>query len=338
MADDVQVAATHPTSRWLPLTSIAIDRERGLMTAGEQFGALWLWSEASVAEAPAIADVTAAITSVAFLSDGRVAAVHQNEAIAIWTIGRPTPDKVIKLDNLSFSRVAALTGDIRAAIPLSDKTMLVLSGDDLRETRVPADSMPLDQWGLTAAPAANSAFISYSDGTIRRRDLGAGGEGTIVFDASQPICGVGPTTDNNGSRSLDVSADGKWLAATRSDSAVVVHNLADPAKPLCLTLPAPESKTVAFSPDSTKLAILSATDRLFVFDLARPDTAIIYDAPGVPDNSPLAIAAGSARTTSWLDWRDDRTRAIATTAGAIEFVVLDPSSWRARVDTLAFTP
>ncbi len=46
---------------------------------------------------------------------------------------------------------------------------------------------------------------------------------------------------------------------------------------------APESKTVAFSPDSSKLAILSATDRLFVFDLTRPETAIIYDAPAVPD-------------------------------------------------------
>jgi len=138
----------------------------------------------------------------------------------------------------------------------------------------------------------------------------------VVFDASQPICGVGPTTDNNGSRSLDVSADGKWLVATRSDAALVVHNLADPAEPICLTLPAPESKTVAFSPDSSKLAILSATDRLYVFDLA----------------------AGSARTTSWLAWRDDSTLAVATTAGAVETIVLEPDSWRARVDTLAFTP
>jgi hypothetical protein len=215
---------------------------------------------------------------------------------------------------------------------------MVLSGDDLREAIIPADTMPLDQWGITAAPAANSAFVSYSDGTIRHRDLGAGGEGAVVFDASQPICGVGPTTDNNGSRSLDVSADGKWLVATRSDSAVVVHNLADPAKPICLTLPAPESKTVAFSSDSSKLAILSATDRLFVFDLTRPEAAIIYDAPAVPDTSPLAIAAGSARTTSWLDWKDDDTVAIATTAGAVETINLDPASWRARVDSLNFTP
>lgn len=126
--------------------------------------------------------------------------------------------------------------------------------------------------------------------------------------------------------------------ATRSDAAVVVHNLSDPTKPLCLALPAPESKTVAFSPDSSKLAILSATDRLYVFDLAEPETALIFGAPAVADNSPLAVAAGSARTTSWLAWRDDRTLAIATTAGAVQSIVLDPASWRARVDTLTFTP
>jgi hypothetical protein len=117
---------------------------------------------------------------------------------------------------------------------------------------------------------------------------------------------------------------------------VVVHNLSDPAKPVCLALPAPESKTVAFSPDSSKLAILSATDRLYVYDLAQPDTAVIFGAPAVPDNSPLAIAAGAARTSSWLAWQDDRTLAISTTAGAVESIVLDPASWRARVDSLHF--
>ena len=102
--------------------------------------------------------------------------------------------------------------------------------------------------------------------------------------------------------------------------------------------PAPESKTVAFSPDSSRLAILSATDRLYVYELARPDGALIFGAPAVPDNSPLAIAAGAARTTSWLAWRDDRTIALSTTAGVVESVVLDPLSWRSRVDTLMFTP
>jgi WD40 repeat protein len=338
IADDLRVASVLPSKNWLSLTSLAVDRPRGLIAAGDERGTLWLWSELGVAEVPSIPDVTAAITSLAFLSDGRLAAVHQNEAVSVWTLGNREPDKLLRLDNLSFSRIAALGGDIRAAVPLSDKTVLVLSGDDLRESRVASDTMPLDQWGLVAAPEANAAFISYSDGTIRRRDLGAGGEGAVVFDASQPICGVGPTTDNNGSRSLDVSADGKWLVATRSDAALVVHNLADPAEPICLALPAPESKTVAFSPDSSKLAILSATDRLYVFDLAAPETALIFGAPAVPDNSPLAVAAGSARTTSWLAWRDDSTLAVATTAGAVETIVLEPDSWRARVDTLAFTP
>src|SRR3569833_2978105 len=228
------------------------------------------------------------------LSDGRIAAVYENAAIAVWSLDKQVPDKLVTLDNLSFSSVAALSGDIRAAVPLSDKTVLVRSGPDLRDARVPADSVPLDQWGLTAAPAANTAFVSFSDGTIRRRDLGAGGEGTTVFDSRTSVCGAAPTTDNNGAKSLDVSADGNWLVTTRSDDHVIVHILADPTKPLCLALPAPDSKTAAFSPDSKHLAILSATDRLYLFDLAHPETATILGAPAVPANSPARVAAGTA--------------------------------------------
>jgi WD40 repeat protein len=318
---------------------LAIDHAKSLIAAGDETGVLWVWSSADPRpQKYALPGESHKITSVAFLSDGRLAAVYEHDAVAVWVLGKPAPDKLVHLDNLSFSRVAALTGDIRAAVPLSDKTTLVLSGPDLRDARVPADTVKLDQWGVTAAPAADTAFVSYSDGTIRRRDLGAGTEGATVFDAKTAICGAAPTTDNNGAKSLDVSADGKWLVATRTDAQVVVHNLADPAKPLCLALPAPDSKTVAFSPDSKQLAILSATDRLYVFDLAHPETATILGAPAVPDNSSEAVAAGHARTTSWLVWRDDHTLLVATTAGTVESVNLDPVAWRARVDTLGFTP
>jgi hypothetical protein len=37
-------------------------------------------------------------------------------------------------------------------------------------------------------------------------------------------------------------------------------------------------------------------------------------------------------------WRDDKTLAISTTAGAIETINLDPVAWRARLDSLNFTP
>jgi WD40 repeat protein len=237
-----------------------------------------------------------------------------------------------------FSRIAALNGDIRAAVPLTDGRILTFSGDEMRQSEIAREEGTLTPWGIVAAPEPNTAFISYSDGSIRKRDLGAGIASTLVFDASQPLCGAEPTTDNNGAKSLDVSADGKWLVATRSDAKVIVHNLADPTKPICFDLPARDSKTVAFSPDSKVLAILSATDRLYVFDLARPDDAIIYGAAAVPDNSPLAVAAGPARTTSWLAWRDDDTLAISTTAGVVETIVLDPAAWRARVDSLNPTP
>jgi WD40 repeat protein len=337
VADDPQITAHRTTEAWTALTSLAIDRAGNRVAAGDETGALWVWTGTAPPGKLTIPDLRRKVTSLAWLSDGRLAAVYENRAVAVWSPEKPAPDKLVTLDNLSFSRVAALSGDIRAAVPLSDKTILVLSGPDLRETRLPADDFGLDQWGLVAAPAANAAFVSYSDGSIRRRDLGAGGAGTTVFDARTSLCGAPPTTDNNGAKSLDVSADGKWLVATRSDDRVIVHNLADPAQPLCLALAAPDSKTVAFSPAGTQLAILSATDRLYVFDLAHPETAIILGAPAVPDNSPEAIAAATSRTTSWLDWQDEHTLLIATTAGTVESVNLDPAAWRARVDTLNFT-
>jgi len=335
---DPQITAPRTTEAWTALTALAVERAGGRVAAGDETGALWLWTgDGPTPGKLVVPDLQRKVTSVAWLGDGRLAAVYENRAVAVWTPGKPAPDKLLTLDNLSFSRVAALSGDIRAAVPLSDKTILVLSGPDLRDARIPADDIGLDQWGLTAAPAANAAFVSYSDGSIRRRDLGAGGAGTTIFDAKTSLCGAPPTTDNNGAKSLDVSADGKWLVATRSDDRVIVHNLADPAQPLCLALAAPDSKTVALSPAGTQLAILSATDRLYVFDLAHPDTATILGAPAVPDNSPEAIAAGTARTTSWLAWQDEHTLLVATTAGTVNAVNLDPAAWRARVDTLSVT-
>lgn len=335
-SDDRQVNYGFRNRNWSALTSLAVDRDRGLIAAGDELGAIHVWDADGVATD--YSALNGRVTSLAFLSDGRLAAVYENSGIGFFTLGKAEADKVAEIDNASFSRIAALDGDIRAAVPLTDGRVIVFSGDDLRQAEIAADDAALTPWGIATAPGANAAFVSHSDGTIRRRNLGAGTAGTIVFDASQAVCGAGSTTDNNGAKSLDVSGDGKWLVATRSDSAVVVHNLTDPAKPMCMTLPAPESKTVAFSPDATKLAVLSATDRLYVFDLAQPDAALIYGAPAVPENSPLAVASGPARTSSWLAWRDDRTIAIATTAGAVENIVLDAAAWRARVDTLSITP
>jgi len=331
---DRRLASIEDGSEGLDLVSIAVDAASGRMAAGDGDGRLWLWAADGGVTSYRAGEAAAHVTSVAFLGDGRIAAVTQNETLSVWTAGRTTPDAEVTPGNVGFSRVAALAGDIRAAVPLSDRTVLVLSGDDLRQTRIAPDSTPFDHWGLVAAPAPNSAFVSYSDGTLRRRDFGAGGEGDTVFDAATSACAAAPTTDNNGSRSLDVSADGKWLVATRTDSAVIVHNLADPASPLCLALPAPDSKTVAFSPDSTRLAILSATDRLYVFDLAQPDTALVFGVPAVPENAPLALAAGDARTTSWLAWRDATTLAIATRGYGVERVALDPAGWRTRMDSI----
>ncbi|MEQ1899478.1 MAG: TIR domain-containing protein [Devosia sp.] len=333
MNENRGVTFAWPTDGDVALKTVAIDRARDLIAVGGSFGHVQVFDNEGLPVPYLGFDDEAA--SLAFLTDGRLAAAYQDRGVAFFTLGKAEPDALEDIFASSFSRIAALSGEVRAAVPLTDGNIVTFSGDGLIRSVLDPDSMKLTPWGIVAAPSPNEAFISYSDGTIRRRNLATGAEGVTVYDASQSLCGTEPTTDNNGAKSLDVSDDGKWLVATRTDARVIVHNLADPAKPICIALLAPDSKTVAFSPDSSKLAILSATDRLYVFDLAQPDSAIILGAPAVPDNSPLAVAAGPARTTSWLDWVDDQTLAIATTAGSVEMLRLDPASWRARVDSLA---
>ncbi|MEO6015393.1 MAG: hypothetical protein ABIQ30_17630, partial [Devosia sp.] len=342
LAPDASAHMALRSDETIALLSLAVDPASGRIAVGDELGRIGVWTGDKFSHRLARPDIfpglpPPGVTSLAFLGDGRLAAVYQGRGVAIWTLGQSAPDKVVPLENLSFSRIAALTGDIRAAVPLSDKTILVFSGDELRESRIAADAMPLDQWGLVAAAEANSAYVSYSDGSIRRRDLGAGGEGTVIFDAARPSCGVGPSKDNNGAKSLAFSADGKWLVATRTDSMVIVHNLADPKNPLCLALPTADSKTVAFSADSKRLAVLSATDRLYVFDLAHPDRAEIYGAPALATAS-AGTAPGAKRLTSWMAWLDSDRIAVSTAEGTVEIIRLDPAGWRARVDSLFLTP
>jgi WD40 repeat protein len=327
------------------LTSLAVDPARRLVAAGDQSGRIWTWTDgdavAAVHEAPPqIGSNGARVTSIAFLADGRFAAVYENKGLGVWRVGGTAPDRLAVIDNATFSRVAALAGDVRLAVPLTDGSVFVLSGDGLREATLAPDTGALTPWGVAASHEPNTAYISHSDGSIRKRDLGAGAAGTVLFDAANPVCDAEPTTDNNGAKSLDVSPDGKWLAATRSDTVLIVHNLAEPQHPLCLTLLGPDSKTVAFSPDSSQLAVLSATDQLYVFDLAKGGEARFLGAQMIADlQSYFERPIGeNLRRTSWLDWLDADTLMLAAVDGTALRLSLDPAGWRARVDTLFFSP
>src|SRR5690606_5345633 len=123
----------------------------------------------------------ARITSLAFLPGDRLAAVYENRGVGVWNLASGAPEGDIAIDNAVFSRLAALRGDIRAALPLTDGRIVTFSGDGFRRAEIAPDSMTLTPWGIAAAPADNEAFISYSDGSIRRRNLGTGAEGVAVF-------------------------------------------------------------------------------------------------------------------------------------------------------------
>lgn len=317
------------------LASTAFDARTGMLAAGDVQGTIWLWAEDGTrASLPAPLDDAASVTSLAWLADGRLAAVYRNQAAALWTMGKAKPDSLVTIDNASFSRIAALSGADAAGMPLSDKTILVFGKDDMTRF-LPAGSVPLDHWGIAAGPRPDTALVSYSDGSIGLRDLADPGKDTLwVTRAQSQACGPSPALDN-GALSVAVSPDGKWLAATSTASVVAVYPVDDPDKPLCLRLTALDTKTVAFSPDATKIAILGSNDQLFVFDLSRPDDALVLGAPAVPEHSVAGREAGKVRAANWLAWIDNQTLAIPTIAGTVDLVSIDPADWRGRVDGLA---
>ena len=94
-------------------------------------------------------------------------------------------------------------------------------------------------------------------------------------------------------------------------------------------------RVVAFSPDSRRLALLGATDRISVFDLSAPGAPLLRDIPATSDVA-RNRGGGSGRLAAWLAWQDDTTLLVATASGTIESFALDEAGWQARVDSLSF--
>ena len=103
--EDPQIVNSLKTEAWTALTSLAIDRSKGVVAAGDETGILWVWSGTDPKPqkyALKAADKLHRITSIAVLSDGRLVAVYENSDVAVWTPGKPDPDKLVHLDNLEL--------------------------------------------------------------------------------------------------------------------------------------------------------------------------------------------------------------------------------------------
>ena len=180
--------------------------------------------------------------------------------------------------------------------------------------------------GAAVGEPGGGVIYSRDDGGLLRLDDGASSE--VV-----PLAG---SADRLSALSLDLSFDGRWLAASRADDEVRVFDLSGELGPVRLRLQADDSKTVAFAPDGRQLAALGSDGLLYVwrFDVADGAAEPVLTLDPVPFFL-SRTGDGQQRQASWIAWTDPTHVAVATARGDILVLSTDWEATRARLDALA---
>ncbi|MCC0016702.1 MAG: TIR domain-containing protein [Rhodobiaceae bacterium] len=316
------------------LLAVAADPASGRIVTGNASGALHLWPDTISQNAPRRIDSSGEyepISSVAFASNGDVAAIHERMGLASGNIdGGGAPLPLLPIAGERVARTAFVGDGIIAAVP-SDGNSVVLY-DPKAETRRILDgpSGQGEPFGVTGHPDARRLFTSQTDGSLMEWPLD-GGAPRVIADpaASDP--------DALGGGSLSVSPDGRWLVASNTPSFVIVHDLAGTAPPVRLALDTGDRdvKTVAFSPDGALLAALLSNGKLYIWRWSDGSAERFAVTQAVPERSIAGQSASRRRAASWLAWAGTKTLAIATAAGRVQILSLDEVAWIARAKGLS---
>ena len=194
--------------------SIAWSPDGKRVASGSYDRMVKLWDVSTGKELRNLQDHIDAVFAVAFSPDGkRLASASQDRTVKIWDVATgkrlyTLSDALDGLNSIAFSQ----SGD-RVAAGGYDKTIYVwkLGEEDGHLTQ----SLIADEDSLLAlvwSPDSKTIITSSSDGSIRFRDA-------VTLN---PISVIDKQTD--WVEALDMSADGKWLAAGRYDGSLSVYD------------------------------------------------------------------------------------------------------------------
>jgi WD40 repeat protein len=315
-----------------PLLSIAVDHISGVIAAGDDAGTVWagdgskplgmLWQIGDLTRAP--------VASLAFATDGSLAALFEGEGVAVGNIKQAKPrywavSESGEMHFLAWTRSGKVAVTALRSLDLGIFDKKGVQGD--APTWPSKEGRGITPWGLTSSPVDGQLFISYTDGSIWRWDPD-GAALLVSFVASEAT--PSPDTRTRGSHSLDISPNGKCLATSRSNGDVAVFDMTGRT---ILTLKTSDlsPKAVAFSADSRRLAAVSASGQVYMWDVGG-DAQKLFETSvrgrrssndgGQPTETERAFAI------AWLT--NDRI-GIATEAGSIEVIASDEHSWEKRV-------
>ncbi|MCB1477288.1 MAG: TIR domain-containing protein [Rhodobiaceae bacterium] len=333
LAEDTHLRHDLEPATWHPLLAIAADPASDRIVGVDDGGGIHVWDGADTLAAPAhlvSSGEPDAVSSVALSSEGLVAAIHERIGLAAGKTGSSDPLPLTPIAGNRVARTAIGKGGLVAAVPAQSNTVALYdpASGTLRSLEGPADQG--EPFGVVFHPDDKRLFTSQTNGALMEWPLEEGSTPRVIAgpDASGP--------DAIGGGSLSVSPDGRWLTASNAPR-VVVHDLTGAAGPVRLEFDAGDRdvKTVAFSPDGGKLAVLLSNGKLYVWNWNDGEAERFVTTRAVPERSIAGKAASRRRAASWIAWSGNTTLVVATAAGRVQILNVDETAWLERADAIA---
>lgn len=265
------------------------------------------------------------IEDFAVRDDGKVAVIHEEGGLALWP--RPGSDEEpLLVDFPNGNRFRHLTwlpdgAHLAVTDGLQSVHLITETGDLEDQAPYPPGSSP---FGITATPGGEVIVSQGNSGLMIHDPAGW----RVLYSPEE----VG---DDKAARSLSVHPGGRWLTATRSDDLIKIYDLTGALPPVELPLFQIDSKTVAFSPDGTKLAALGSDGYIYLwrFDAATGKAEAEFQIPDLTAlMNPRVETRG--RPVTWLAWRGPERLLASTALGEVVEIAIDPQALARRAAQL----
>jgi WD40 repeat protein len=319
------------------ISTVAVSNDRQWVAGGSVDGTLRFWDAKTHAPGRRVMPSTESeVNDLAWNRSGLLAAIDASDTVNVVSPDPGQPPTAIKIKTRAGVHLAWSDEDRTIAVPMRDRGVILIdtkspAGEPARIAVGGGKDGRDEAWGVAAIPRSRTLLISYVSGDIGVWDLAAGQfVGTMRNPQTDPTAKIGVG-------SLSVSADGRLLATTGGDRFVTVYDIAKRQPWQTLATEAPETLTVAFSPDGKKLAALGSDNRLYVWAISESKAELDLAVSVLTGRAAVGDGNRRGEHASWLDWASNDHVAVATSTAAITVIGIDPAKWLKRIDSLALS-